>query len=441
MTDVQAGAAPSRTLEKTADAAQARRSVDQLRLRLRLRWLVGGLLVMALLLQLLMLMPNLVGPDLLWPLGAAGLLTWAALAATVLRLLRLPDWPAGLASHAPQADSSNTAITQQQLALEEARSEAQLAKDRLQDAIEALPEGFELYDAQDRLVVCNSVLRGMYSDIADLIDSKMEFEALVRVNYQRGGLNVGMSHQEFEAWLRERMQHRRSGGPPQVHKLANGRSIRTQERATREGGLVGVRIDVTELVERDKALSELNAELERVNAELTALSEIDPLTGVANRRLFDRRLAEEVSRATRHGVPLSLLMIDVDHFKAYNDLHGHGGGDRALRALAKVLRAAAARPHDLVARLGGEEFAILLPHQGVGEARKVALKCLGLLAAEALPHGGAGAAAHLSVSVGGADMSGLDDRAGTLDLLAAADAALYEAKRGGRNRMVCHGEA
>ena len=134
-------------------------------------------------------------------------------------------------------------------------------------------------------------------------------------------------------------------------------------------------------------------------------------------------------------------MIDVDHFKAYNDLHGHGGGDRALQALAKVLRAAAARPHDLVARMGGEEFAVLLPHQALGEARKMALKCLDLLAAAALPHGGAGAAAYLSVSVGVADMSGLDDRAGTLDLLAAADSALYGAKRGGRNRMVCHGES
>ena len=328
-----------------------------------------------------------------------------------------------------------TDFEHQRIELVAARREAELATHRLHDAIELLPAGFELYDAEDRLILCNAVLRDMYSGIADLIDEALPFESLVRINHERGGLLPELSAQEFEDWMTARLRHRRSGGPPEVHLLSNGRWIRTHERLTRDGGLVGVRIDISELMQRDKSLVELNLELERVNAELSALSETDPLTGLANRRQFDRRLAEEWSRAVRHDVPLSLLMIDVDHFKAFNDRHGHGGGDLALQSVARVLREAAARPNDLVARLGGEEFAILLPHQAADEARVVARKCIQLLDETAIVHGASPGVGHLSVSVGVADMSGLTRGAGTKELLAAADAALYAAKRGGRHQV------
>src|SRR5678809_1408269 len=109
-----------------------------------------------------------------------------------------------------------------------------------------------------------------------------------------------------------------------------------------------------------------------IRDRLSVMSQTDALTGLANRRAFDQRLAEEVSRAARHGVPVSLLIVDIDHFKAYNDHYGHPAGDACLRRVASVLRECAGRPSDLVARVGGEEFAVLLPHQGSADAMRVA---------------------------------------------------------------------
>jgi len=202
----------------------------------------------------------------------------------------------------------------------------------------------------------------------------------------------------------------------------------------RDGGLVAIRLDVSELMQRDHELSRLNDRLAQLNQELSVLSRTDALTGLANRRAFDQRLAEEVSRAERHHVPLALLVIDVDHFKAYNDLYGHPAGDACLRQVANVLRECAARPSDLVARLGGEEFAVLLPHQGSADAMQVAEHCLRAVESAAIAHAGSPVAPHVTVSVGVVASSRPAQEGAAL--LAAADAALYRAKRQGRRRVV-----
>ena len=133
-------------------------------------------------------------------------------------------------------------------------------------------------------------------------------------------------------------------------------------------------------------------------------------------------------------MPLALLVVDIDHFKAYNDHYGHPAGDVCLRQVAAVLSQCAGRPTDLVARLGGEEFAVLLPHQGGADAMQVAERCLRAVEAAAIAHAGSSITAHLTVSIGVAQS--IETAHDGAALLAAADAALYAAKRQGRSRVV-----
>jgi diguanylate cyclase (GGDEF)-like protein len=133
-------------------------------------------------------------------------------------------------------------------------------------------------------------------------------------------------------------------------------------------------------------------------------------------------------------MPLALVLLDVDHFKAFNDRHGHPAGDACLRRVATLLAGAARRPTDLVARIGGEEFAVLLPHQDATDAEAVAQRCITMLDHAGIAHGASPVAAHVTCSAGVADAAGLGEAADPAQLLAAADAALYRAKQAGRHR-------
>jgi len=174
----------------------------------------------------------------------------------------------------------------------------------------------------------------------------------------------------------------------------------------------------------------------------------DELTGVANRRLFDQTLQREWSSARRRGTPLSLLMIDIDAFKAYNDAFGHPRGDVCLAAVAGALQCGMRRAGDLVARYGGEEFVVILPDTDSTGAQQVAEELRLAVSALALPSDPDAGGECVSVSIGvatwqspgEADTAGLEGaglRAG--DLVFAADRALYAAKRGGRNQVVSDG--
>jgi len=166
-------------------------------------------------------------------------------------------------------------------------------------------------------------------------------------------------------------------------------------------------------------------------AALEQLATRDGLTGLANRRCFDDTLHAEWARALRQPQPLSLLMVDVDNFKAYNDAHGHLGGDECLKRVARAV-ASEMRANDLVARYGGEEFAVILPNQSLKGAAIVAerIRCR----VEQLQLPCRFAAGHVTVSIGAATaIAGADNHAN--QLVAIADAALYRAKHLGRNRI------
>ncbi|HEV3231504.1 MAG TPA: diguanylate cyclase [Candidatus Dormibacteraeota bacterium] len=172
----------------------------------------------------------------------------------------------------------------------------------------------------------------------------------------------------------------------------------------------------------------------RLYEEVELLSLTDVTTALLNRRALDSRLLEEFFRAQRYDLPLSLLMIDVDHFKVYNDTHGHLSGDRVLRRLGEVLAREALRRVDIPFRYGGEEFAVLMPMTPPEQAMQVAQRIREAVAAEPFEGRESQPNGFLSVSIGLASYP--HHGAGAHDLLEAADQALYAAKQGGRDRVV-----
>ncbi len=175
-------------------------------------------------------------------------------------------------------------------------------------------------------------------------------------------------------------------------------------------------------------------ELEMANHQLQELVDQDGLTGIANRRHFDEQLAAEWNRARRGGYPLSLLLIDLDFFKNYNDTYGHQAGDDCLIVMGSVLRAHSQRSGDLAARYGGEEFAMILPATSGEDAREIGWRVVRDIAAYRIPHRASAAADVVTASVGVACIVPTPLHA-PRDLLMAADSALYAAKRNGRNRV------
>ncbi len=209
-----------------------------------------------------------------------------------------------------------------------------------------------------------------------------------------------------------------------------------------EGAFTERHLKTLELLGAQAAISLVNArhveQLERKVAERTEelrqMSMKDGLTGIANRRSFDERLGGEWRRARRTGKPLALLMIDIDHFKPYNDHHGHVEGDRCIRTVAQTLARVIHRSTDLVARYGGEEFAAILPDTDQDAAAWLAEACRKALADLALPHHASSTGPCVSISIGLCSMT-VDTDLPAETLVTRADQALYEAKRGGRNRV------
>jgi len=188
--------------------------------------------------------------------------------------------------------------------------------------------------------------------------------------------------------------------------------------------LVGFMFDISERKQAEE-------ELLRMHKELEALSLTDSLTGIANRRMFDQRLDIEWNDSRRSGKPLSLLILDIDWFKQYNDRYGHPAGDACIQRVASALGGVARRPRDLAARVGGDEFALLLPDTDEATAQAVARKLAEAVAALQIPHGVEGAGEWLSASIGaGTQVAGeAKDASGFVDH---TDQMLYAAKRSGR---------
>lgn len=215
-----------------------------------------------------------------------------------------------------------------------------------------------------------------------------------------------------------------------VNELQHRLRAHLTQQAQYEGELARHRDNLAELV------GERTRELEAANRKLDELSRSDALTGLANRRHFDECKDVEFRRAQRTGQALSMLLCDIDHFKRFNDAYGHAAGDLCLRRVGAVLAACFKRAGDVVARVGGEEFAVLLPGMAVADARRLAERLGDEVVALGIAHEASDGAGCVTVSIGVAEL----DRAqmqGFDALYQRADEALYRAKHAGRNRVEC----
>lgn len=305
-----------------------------------------------------------------------------------------------------------------------AEFEAPWARQFALESLEALGVGLEVWDDQGRLLFCNRANDHMHDHVYTT-DEATHFSDLPR--------NGGASWRYFTKTI----EHRRdtmaqdqnqpgNGGSPHLQELNGNRWVNVYEARSAAGYVAVARVEVTDWVRKDQNLKE------RVY-QLAQDSITDALTGLANRRRFDEVLSTEWHRAARTQTPLSLLMVDVDHFKRYNDHYGHLAGDECLKEVANVLEGCVRRAGELVARYGGEEFVLLSPGVDILEACETAQKCLDRMQQSAIAHAASPTSPFVTLSVGVASLLP-DPSQQSTKMIAAADAALYRAKAGGRAR-------
>ncbi len=291
------------------------------------------------------------------------------------------------------------------------------------------------------LLVClDTVLRqqlerSITSDTLDVESVANETEALRRF-VQEFRPVVLTDSLEMVRTLRARAQER----TPFIVYFAD-----MDEAAEREAGLaagadecVGRRASAREIESRiasARRISELETVLRITLAENRKLSATDDLTRVASRRFFSKNFPREVERAARYGRGLSLVLCDIDHFKQLNDTHGHAGGDQILRQFALRLQHNLRRGVDWVARIGGEEFAIVLPETSYEQALEVARKLRSAVASSAYSYDGKAVSATASFGLCGLNRVPAGERQLAQRILKIADVALYRSKHGGRNRV------
>ena len=203
-----------------------------------------------------------------------------------------------------------------------------------------------------------------------------------------------------------------------VHVVRNGDEVES---------LVGFMFDISERKKTEAKLIEMQKQLEELSFK-------DSLTGIANRRMFDTVIEQEWSAARRHQQPLSLVIIDIDHFKQYNDHYGHIRGDDCIKRVASALRESATRAKDFIARIGGEEFVLVLPETDAAAAIKIAERCRSRIFKEQIEHQDSTTSHILTISLGvDTIIPGHDDD--VMAFVEKVDQLLYAAKRKGRNRI------
>lgn len=190
-----------------------------------------------------------------------------------------------------------------------------------------------------------------------------------------------------------------------------------------------------ELGDLTSSLRDRNRQLRGARRQLTQLANVDELTGLGNRRVVNTVLKEEINRARRAGSELSVILLDVDYFKNYNDTYGHPAGDEVLQKLADIMLRASTRAGEVVARYGGEEFLIILPGASAKSVMRTATRLRSMIEQEAIPHGTSQVAEFITISQGIVTVPPEGDQDPT-DVIRQADQALYKAKDAGRNTIL-----
>jgi diguanylate cyclase (GGDEF)-like protein/PAS domain S-box-containing protein len=306
--------------------------------------------------------------------------------------------------------------------------------DRVKALLDTLAEGVVVLDNRDRIVVVNSAFTRALGLDADLLLGR----SIDRIPWQFPVADQAPA--EFPWKTASRSAKTQRGVPLMLHCKATGQHIFSVNASPIVGDgnrLRGILVsldDVTVLHDRNSELVKMVNELEvaqkvvrEQNSELSVIASKDPLTGCLNRRAFFERVETAWEDSTRYHHPVSIIMVDVDHFKIVNDTHGHAMGDQVLQRVAQTL-SATARKGDFVCRYGGEEFCVLLPHTDIELAYQAAQRMR--VAVENLQMGGLRVTISLGVASRLAETTDLES------MIDRADVALYVAKRGGRNRVV-----
>jgi len=309
-------------------------------------------------------------------------------------------------------------------ALKEVEHELRHQRNRLATIQSEMADGMAVYDDFGTLIEANELYRDMFPLTGELRVAGANLTTILEAAADRGE-QMGVASRKAD-WIAEVMSALRHGGSEEV-RLFDGRWLHVRTKPMHEGGAVVLVSDIT-------AIKQAELDLRRMTEGLKLLASTDSLTGLANRRTFDETLAAELARSRRSGSDTSLVLMDIDQFKAFNDTYGHPSGDACLRRVAATVREQAKRPADMVARYGGEEFALILPGTNEDGAYRLAEPIRRAIFGLQLEHAVAEKGV-VTVSVGVATAAG-DREITALELLTRADAALYIAKDAGRDRIM-----
>lgn len=304
----------------------------------------------------------------------------------------------------------------------------QRTRDQLTAAMSGMADALIAFDRDGTISFCNEQYRQFFPLTADLRVPGVNLRTILRGAIERGEQrDIGSA--EVDSWIEAALRGLAVDGEREIH-LSDGRWLHSRVRVLADGTALSVMSDITRVKQAEESLSEINRKLQ-------GLASTDGLTGLSNRRAFDEALVREFARANRNRLPLSLLMVDVDRFKQFNDIYGHQAGDEALQAIAACLGEAARRPTDMAARYGGEEFALILPDTDAAGARNVAEGIGYAVRRLGIPNDNGVVTISIGVATMGRDMV----LPGPDELIRRADAALYGAKQGGRDLVVADGDA
>ena len=347
-------------------------------------------------------------------------------------------WACAIANKIAEQEARQSLLTARTAALEELRESENLFR----SAIGAMQEGLIVHDAYGQLQMSNQ----RAGEILDLAEEDLfgrvgvkrkgrilhengaeieahEFPSRLALETGKAQHNIVMAVEFADGavtWLTVGSAPLLMPGMDQPYAVVTTFSdITTHKEHERQ-----LKAHVGEIEDLNVVLGYQASELERANEQLETLATTDGLTGLKNHRTFQDRLREEVTRAERHLTPLSMVLLDVDQFKQFNDNFGHPAGDEVLRQVARIL-SQSLREHDMVARYGGEEFVMILPCTDLRGAGVIAERCRAAIEAANWTHRA------VTASFGAAALT--PAMTGQADLIVAADTALYAAKHGGRN--------
>jgi diguanylate cyclase (GGDEF)-like protein/PAS domain S-box-containing protein len=267
--------------------------------------------------------------------------------------------------------------------------ELRASRDLLSHALAEMSDGVAMFNADGALTFSNDRYRSSFPRTHHVRKPGVTLRTILE-EVVRTGEQLGAPQADAEGWIAAVLGSLKSGGEEQV-QLFDGRWLHIRTRVASDGGAMVVVSDVT-------AIKKAETELLGLTAQLRTLASTDALTGLANRRAFDQVLALEMTKCQQLSKDLALLMIDVDHFKAYNDLYGHPTGDDCLRSIGQCLSSIVTRSGEVAARYGGEEFAVILPGVDTEQAGRLAERIVVALEELALEHRGNSKALSASAS-------------------------------------------